>query len=99
MMVRFTPEARDDIERIYRSIFAQNPIAAQQVEDRIRSASDGLAEFPGVGAQTDIPDVRRLPLVRYPYAIYYRTVALEDAVDILRVVHASLIKNLRQLPD
>jgi plasmid stabilization system protein ParE len=31
-----------------------------------------LAEFPGLGRETDISGVRVLPTARYPYLIYHR---------------------------
>jgi plasmid stabilization system protein ParE len=44
------------------------------------------------------PNVRRLPLVRHPYTIYYRVDAERGLIEIARVVHAARIKNLRRLP-
>ena len=99
MKVRYTPAARADIDAIYRRIVIQNSTAAQQVEDKIRATADALADFPGVGAATNLEDVRRLPLVRYPYTMFYRIIIDDDAIDILRVVHAASIRNLDQLPD
>ena len=99
MRVRFTPAAQADIDHIYRHISRNNPVAAQQVEDKIREVSQALGSFPGVGSATDLEDVRRLPIVRYPYTIYYRLVPDENAVDVLRVVHASTIKDLGRVPD
>jgi toxin ParE1/3/4 len=99
MKVRYTPVARADIDDINRRIAPHNPTAAQEVEDKIRATADALADFPGVGAATNLEDVRRLPLVRYPYTMFYRIVVGDDAIDILRVVHAASIRNLGQLPD
>jgi plasmid stabilization system protein ParE len=73
-------------------------VVAQQVEDRIRATCTGLADFPRVGAPTDVEDVRRISLVRYAYTIYYRIVPSDDAVDILRMVPAAMIKDLGHLP-
>ena len=98
MKVRYTPAARADIDGIYRAIAPHNTTAAQQVEDKIRATAENLAGFPGVGVLTDVEDVRRLPLVRYPYTLFYRIAAADGAVDILRVVHAATIKDLGQLP-
>lgn len=98
MRVRYTPAAQADIDDIYRKIARDNPIAAQQVEDKIRHDADWLGQFPGIGGPTDLEDVRRLPLVQYPYTIYYRVITAQNAVDILHVVHAATIKNLESLP-
>ena len=99
MIVRFTPAARDDIEDIYRSIARKNPIAAQQVEDLIRVTPERLGLFPGLGARLEWENVRRVPLVRYPFTLFYRVMELDHAVEILRVVHGSAVKDLGQLPD
>ena len=98
MSVRYTPAALADMNDIFNTIALSNPVAAQNVEDRVRDTTDRLGQFPGVGARTDLEDVRRLPLVRYPYTIYYRIVSAENSVEILRIVHAASIKSLRQLP-
>jgi toxin ParE1/3/4 len=99
MKVRYTPTARADIDDIYRVIAPHNTTAAQQVEDKIRETAEKLLHFPGVGVLTDVEDVRRLPLVRYPYTIFYRIAVAADAIEILRVVHAATIKELGQLPE
>jgi toxin ParE1/3/4 len=99
MKVRFTPAARSDIGRIYEDIAANDPSAAQRVEDRVRESAEGLAQIPGVGAPTDIKDVRRLPLVRYPYTIFYRVNVSDAVVEILRIVHGARVKNFGQVPD
>ena len=73
--------------------------AAQRVETLIRSKCEGLAYFPLASEATDEPNVRRLPLVRYPYTIFYRIDAARNLVEIARVIHSARIKNLRRLPD
>ena len=99
MRLRFTAVAQADIRSIYERIVAEHPAAAQRVEDLIRAKCERLAVFPRIGARTDCEDVRRLPLVRWPYAIFYRIVEAADAVDILRVVPGARVKDLNRLPD
>ena len=98
MKVRITPAAQSDIEGVYCKIAMHNPQAAQAVEDLIRETIENLQFFPGVGVTIDVEDVRRLPLVRYPYTLYYRINLSEPAVEILRVVPSATIKDLRRLP-
>lgn|SRR5690606_505067 len=98
MMVRFTRRARRDISEIYNWLVDRNPVAARQVEDFIRKASLGLAEFPMMGVPTDLAQVRRLPLVRYPYTIFYRVDDTGGFVDILRIVHGSRIRDAGSMP-
>jgi toxin ParE1/3/4 len=93
MRVVFAECARRDIGDIYDDIAQHNPSAAQRVEDTIRVRCERHA-----APATDEPNVRRLPLVRYPYTIYYRVDAERGLIEIARVVHAARIKNLRRLP-
>lgn len=97
MRVVFAERARADIGNIYDSIAQHDIAAAQRVEDAIRSACNGLADFPFAAVATDEPNVRRLPLVRYPYTIFYRIDAARALVEIARVVHGARVRNLRTL--
>jgi toxin ParE1/3/4 len=99
MNVVYAETARRDIAAIYDSIAPDNQPAAKRVELLIRIKCERLAEFPYAAAKTDEPSVFRLPLVRYPYTIYYRVNLALDRVEIARVVHSSRIKDLSKLPD
>jgi plasmid stabilization system protein ParE len=94
MKVVFAERARRDIGEIFDVIAAHDPRAAQRVEDAIRRACEWLGDFPRAAAATDEPNVRRFPLVRYPYTIYYRFHATRGRVEIARVIHAARIRNL-----
>jgi plasmid stabilization system protein ParE len=72
MKVVYGEQARTDISLIYDYMAEHNPAAAQRMEDAIRAACDGLEDFPYSASATDEPNVRRLPLVRYLYTIFYR---------------------------
>jgi toxin ParE1/3/4 len=99
MNVVFAETARRDIGGIYETIAAHNPAAAQRVEDMIRSTCQGLADFPFAAAATDELNVRRLPLVRYPYTIFYRVDVPRDCVEIIRVIHGARVKSLSSVPE
>lgn len=99
MKVILSERAISDITQIHAQIAAANPAAAQRVEDMIRSTCEGIADFPHASAVTDFPDIRRVPLVRYPYTIFFRINELAGLVEIARVVHASRIKSLTQMPE
>ena len=92
MKVRYTARAKDDIGAIYRTIRRSNPRAAQRVRARIRSLANELGGEPRRGSVVEQrPGVRRLPVVRFPYAIYF-TVE-QSTVVILQVRHGA-----RQFP-
>lgn len=99
MRLRFTLLAQQDIEYIYNRISAEDPQAAQRVEDFVRQKCERLADFPRIGSRTDMDNVRRLPLVRWPYTIFYQIVVADGAIDILRVVPGATVRDLDRLPD
>ena len=99
MRVRYTRLAQRDIEDIFDHIQADSPQAALEVEATIRNKAEALSDFPEIGVMTDLKDVRRFPLTRYPYTIFYRIDWSENTVDILRVVHAARIRDLDTPPD
>jgi plasmid stabilization system protein ParE len=76
-----------------------NPAAAQRVEDVIRITCEGLGDFPYAAAATDEPNVRRVPLVRFPYTVFYRVDSIRDVVKIARVVHGARVRDLDKIPD
>jgi addiction module RelE/StbE family toxin len=71
MKLRYAPRARADISDIHDYIAQHNPRAATAVIRQIRATARLLGKYPGFGRQTDIPGVRMLPTVRYPYLVYY----------------------------
>jgi plasmid stabilization system protein ParE len=98
MKLFYAPRARQDIADIYDSIAANNPAAALRVESAIRTSCEGLVDFPFSAPATDIPNLRRLPLGRYPYTIFYRLDLAHDLVEVARVIHGARVKDLGQLP-
>ena len=98
MKVVFAERARDDIANIYDEIALHSRPAARRVEDFIRRQCERLGDFPHVGTSIDEPDVYRLPLLRYPYTIFYRVNNARQVLEIARVIHGARIRNLKQLP-
>jgi toxin ParE1/3/4 len=99
MKIVYAERARRDISEIRDFIAQHNTATAKRVESMIRITCERLAEFPLAAAKTDEPGVHRLPLVRYPYAIFYRVNPAHHRVEIVRVLHGARIKDLRLLPD
>ena len=88
MKVRFSPLATDDIIQIANYLTERNPRAALAIDTAIRGAVRLLGEFPGSGrALTQRPDVQVMPLVRYPYLIFYT--AIGGDVLVLHVRHGA----------
>jgi addiction module RelE/StbE family toxin len=87
MKVRYSPRALSQLQDIHRYIAKRNPRAASNVIARIEELCERLGEFPGMGYISDHPDVRVLPVVKYPYLIFYSVIAAGNEVRILRVRH------------
>ena len=98
MKVVYAEQARQDISSIYDFLLNRSPAVAPQVEAMIRAQCERLADFPKSGAPTTRKGIRRLPLVRYPYTIFYGLEPNGYIVEVLRVVHGARVKNLRKIP-
>ena len=82
MKVVYTDEALNDLAAIADWLMVHYPTIAPVVEQRIRRVVAHIARWPASARRaTGRPDVRVLPLRRYPYKIFYRVAA--DTVEIL----------------
>jgi toxin ParE1/3/4 len=70
--LRYAPRAHTDIAHIHEYIAQHNKGAATSVVRQIRLTSRLLAQYPGLGRETDLPGVRVFPTARYPYLVYHR---------------------------
>jgi len=98
MNVRYLPRALKDIDQIYKRIAIDNTLAADQVEQMIRSTIRTLAREPGIGVTTGRHNIRRHPMTQYDYAIFYRINLHHDTLDVLRIVHGRQIRDLKRVP-
>ena len=88
MKVVFTDPALEDIETIRAYIIAHYPHISLSVERRFRLVFARIGTWPeGAQRVVERPDVRMVPLVRYPYKIFYRIKS--DIVEILHIHHSS----------
>jgi toxin ParE1/3/4 len=81
--LKYAPRAGSDIAQIYEYIARHDRRAATAVVRQIRLTSGLLAQYPGLGRETDIPGVRVLPTARYPYLVYHRV--REDELIIIHI--------------
>jgi plasmid stabilization system protein ParE len=73
MKVRHSKLALAELDAILSDLAAKNPTAAQRFEHRIRQVDERIGRFPnGFQEVAERPGVRRVPLVRYPYLIFYK---------------------------
>ncbi len=70
--LRFTLPAAAQLDRVFAYIEERNPRGARNVQMRIRHMIQLLLEHPNAGSTTSRPGMRRIVVVPYPYAIFYR---------------------------
>jgi toxin ParE1/3/4 len=82
--VRYTVPALADLDAILDYIAAHSPQGTKRVQARVQSIIDLLLLYPFVGARTDDPTMRRLPLS--PLVFYEAT---ETEIVVHAVRHAA----------
>jgi toxin ParE1/3/4 len=85
--VRYTRPAFAELEALLGGILSHSPKGARRVQSRIQTFIQLLADHPFIGARTDDPSIRRLPIPPYPYLIFYEVAG--DEVNIHAVRHAA----------
>ena len=86
-VVRWTPQAADDLQAIYDFIARDSPHYAQLTVEDILAAIDRLGQFPLMGRR--VPERPRddlRELIKPPYRIVYR---VSEVVKILTIFRAS----------
>jgi toxin ParE1/3/4 len=88
MKVVFTVEALDDLDRILAYIAANYPTISEAFQIRLRAVLARIGKWPESAQEVaERPGVRVVPLIRYPYKVFYQTT--NDAVEILHIHHAA----------
>jgi toxin ParE1/3/4 len=87
MRVRFTQRAIDDLTDIFNYIEQENPHAAARVVSRIERLALELGDVPGMGAATEKHGIRRFPVARTRYLIFYEII--ENEVAIVHIRHGA----------
>ena len=87
MIIRFSREAKADIQSIFGYIARDNPLIAARVVSEIEISTRRLALFPLSGRSGVVPTTRELVVPRLPYIAIYRV--NDDAVEIIAVFHAA----------
>jgi toxin ParE1/3/4 len=87
MNVVYAPRALRDLESISTYLIERSPSGAAKVLGAIKSSIDTLGYFPQIGRLVDNAGHRRVPVIRYPFVIFYR-VAGDDLL-VLHIRHAA----------
>jgi plasmid stabilization system protein ParE len=87
MIATYAPRALRDLESIAEYLVERSPSGAANVMAAIKSSIDTLSSFPEMTPTIDNAGHRRLPVPRFPYAIFYRIAG--DEILILHIRHTS----------
>jgi toxin ParE1/3/4 len=87
MRLRFTLQARQDLDDIANHIREQNPQAALRLRTAIIDSLRTLVLFPRIGRRQTTAGVRKLVTRRYPYIVYYTIDDASKEIVILTVRH------------
>ena len=80
------------LDDIFLYIYERNRSAARSITERVEELASLLGEFPLIGHLTDEANIRTLPVVRYPFAIFY---AIDDAAGEVVILH---VRHTAQAP-
>jgi plasmid stabilization system protein ParE len=89
MKVRWSQTALAQLDDVFLYIYERNRSAALSVTKRVEELAALLGEFPFLGHLTDEAEVRMLPVVRYPFVIFYTIDDAAGEVVILHVRHTA----------
>lgn len=92
MKVRYTPQARADLDEIFSYVSQDNPPAASQLIAKIRNNINLVSTNPSLGRRGRVAGTRELVIVGYPYIAAYRL--HKSTIEVLAVIHTS-----RRWPD
>ena len=84
-LIRWTPEASDQLEAAVTRLQEDNPPAAQKVAQAVVDRIEQLAVFPGLGRPGEVKETREL--VSPPYVVVYRYT--DEIVEILHIWHGA----------
>lgn len=88
MRLEFSKRALADLRTIAEEAHVFGRAARQGLELRLRQVFERIANQPNAAREVvQRPGVRVLPLVRYPYKVFYRV--RSDSVLILHIRHAA----------
>ncbi|MCA3628291.1 MAG: type II toxin-antitoxin system RelE/ParE family toxin [Methylobacterium sp.] len=87
MKVVWTVRAVEDLIEIADYVSEHHPDAAMALRDRLRSAIEGLADFPMAGRPGRVAETRELIVPGSNYLVPYRV--HQGRVEILAILHAA----------
>jgi len=71
---------------------------AEKVEAAIFAAANWLGEHPEFGSKTDEANVRRWPMTDFRYTIFCVIDKEAEGIDVVRIMDARRVRDLKRLP-
>jgi len=92
VIIRYTPESLDDLERLRSFVKQKNPLAARRIALELQEGVEKLKLFPKIGLS--VPNATNPDLVRDLYIGKYtvRYLMSEKQIVILRIWHSKEIE-------
>lgn len=87
MRIRWLKKASQSLDKAMDYIAQEDPDAAEEIYNHIRSRVNGLVKQPGLGRPGRVYGTRELVIEKYAYLVPYRVQGNE--IQILRVFHTS----------
>ena len=88
MKVIYTDEALRDLDKILEFIELNYPNISAAFEERLRAIERRIGRWPKSAEEVvQRPGVRVIPLIRYPYKLFYRI--SNDAIEVLYIHHSA----------
>jgi plasmid stabilization system protein ParE len=88
MKLVYTDEALRDLDEILTFIASRYPTVSAAFERRLAVVLRRVGSWPESAQEIEQrPSVRVVPLIRYPYKVFYRVA--DEAVEILHIHHAA----------
>ncbi|HLJ01607.1 MAG TPA: type II toxin-antitoxin system RelE/ParE family toxin [Bradyrhizobium sp.] len=88
MRVIYTEEALANLDGILAYISSHYPTVYEAFQSRLQSIINRISDWPDSAQEVaEQPGVRVVPLIRYPYKVFYRNTG--QAIEILYIHHAA----------
>jgi plasmid stabilization system protein ParE len=88
MRVIYTVEALENLDEILTFIASNYPSAYEAFQSRLQSVINRISAWPDSAQEVaERPGVRVVPLIRYPYKVFYRNTG--HAIEILYIHYAA----------
>jgi plasmid stabilization system protein ParE len=80
MKVRYTPQARSDLEAILQYLSSHSPQGMRNLRRAFENTERLIGQYPYSGRMSQVTGARVLPVGRYPYLVYRAVEASEASI-------------------